>query len=97
MLFLYLQDTISIGSLLVKQTMDASELSSADKKRAASVILSAIDDAANELLDSIDKPMAFQTKSHTICKELFHPSLPSLILIRIYLKIKRRFQLSLDI
>ncbi|XP_048759186.2 adhesion G protein-coupled receptor L1-like isoform X2 [Ostrea edulis] len=60
------QDTISIGSLLVKQTMDASELSSADKKRAASVILSAIDDAANELLDSIDKPMAFQTKSHTI-------------------------------
>lgn len=60
------QDTISIGSLLVKQTMDSTDLSSADKKRAASVLLSAVEEAASELLDSIDKPIAFQTKSHTI-------------------------------
>lgn len=60
------QDTISIGSLLVKQTMDSADLSSADKKRAASVLLSAVEEAASELLDSIDKPIAFQTKSHTI-------------------------------
>lgn len=60
------QDTISIGSLLVKQTMDSADLSSADKKRAASVLLSAVEEAASDLLDSIDKPIAFQTKSHTI-------------------------------
>lgn len=60
------QDTISIGSLLVKQTMDSTDLSSADKKRAASVLLSAVEEVASELLDSIDKPIAFQTKSHTI-------------------------------
>lgn len=60
------QDTISIGSLLVKQTMDSTDLSSADKKRAASVLLSAVEEAASDLLDSIDKPIAFQTKSHTI-------------------------------
>nr|XP_022315237.1 adhesion G protein-coupled receptor L3-like [Crassostrea virginica] len=65
------QDTISIGSLLVKQTMDSSDLSSADKKRAASVILSAVEDAASKLLDSVDKPTAFQTKSHTILA-MFH-------------------------
>lgn len=46
--------------------MDSSDLSSADKKRAASVILSAVEDAASKLLDSVDKPTAFQTKSHTI-------------------------------
>lgn len=67
----FAQDTISIGSLLIKQTRDASDLSADDKKRVASVILSAVEDAASKLLDSMDKPMAFETKSHTILA-MFH-------------------------
>ncbi|XP_061182218.1 adhesion G protein-coupled receptor L1-like [Saccostrea echinata] len=67
----FAQDTVSIGSLMIKQTRDALDLSPDDKKRVASVILSAVEDAASKLLDSMDKPMAFETKSHSILA-MFH-------------------------
>lgn len=44
--------------------MDSTDLdpSSAYKKRAASVLLSAVEEVDSELLNSSDKPIAFQTK-----------------------------------